>query len=48
MDIPKCCGREMIAVMSLKTSANALSKEHDIPVYWCADCHTQVKRKVNV
>jgi hypothetical protein len=42
---PVCCGREMMAVVSRKTSANAYSRERDTPVYWCPDCHKQIKRE---
>lgn len=43
-----CCGRSMEAVISRSTSANAINPAMDTPVWWCPDCHRQIKRETVV
>jgi hypothetical protein len=43
---PLCCNRPMVAVVSRSTSNNAFNPKADTDVWWCADCHAQIKRAV--
>lgn len=49
--VPRCycvfakLGRPMLPVVSRSTSNNAINPAMDTPVWWCADCHRQVKRE---